>query len=236
MVARSDSSVFRLRPALIAVLLVLAGCSGAPGDPATTPESDTTTATASTSTFSTANPSATESAEPTSDATPSDATTATTTGTELTTLDAEDLSQSERDLLRQGVENGSVTVTRVNLSDQLTPDTDGWTVRYRGSRYELSWQYEGLRGEYHLDGATEVNTSAVEASDGVVASENLTADARELFDAARSGNETDSYGARAFPDQLRDNRYVTYEGEHYALEIVVGDYVVYRLSVTAVGS
>lgn len=231
MVSRSDSMASSAGPLMFAVLLILAGCAGAPAaDPATTPEGDTTT-TSSTSITTTATSSATA-----SDTTPSSEPTTTTASLGRTTIDADDLSRSERQLLREAVENGSVTVTRANLSDKLTPDTDGWTVRYRGTRYELSWQYEGFRGEYDLDGATEVNASAVEASDGVVAYENLTTDAQELFDVARSGNDTGSYGPNAFPDQLQNNRYVTYDGDHYALEIAVGDYVVYRLSVTVIDS
>lgn len=228
LVSRSGPMPSLAGPVLLAVLLVLAGCAGAPAADPATPESETTTTTPATS--------AATSSATTSEATSSGGTTTTTTYAGLTTIDADDLSPSERELLRRAVENGSVTVTRANLSDQLTPDTDGWTVRYRGTRYELSWQYEGLRGEYHLDDATRVNASAVEPSDGVIAYENLTADARQLFDAARSGNDTGSYGARAFPDQLRDNRYVTYDGEYYGLHLHVGDYVVLRLTVTEVSS
>lgn len=203
----------RLGPLCLAALLVLAGCSGSPAPE----DAGTTTAT----TVST-----------TSDLTslPS------TTTTVRTALDAGELSAADRDLLRRAVENGSVRATRSNLTGRLTPETDGWRVRYRGTAYELSWQREGLRGVYHLDDATRVNASAAESADGVVAYENLTADARQLFDAARSGAESGTRGREAFPDQLRDHRYVTDDGDYYELRVTVGDYIVYRLSLTTVES
>lgn len=209
----------------VAVLLILAGCSGTPAPEAGTTATPTTATTTATATAAT-----------TAKATSATTTTSSTARATRADLDAEDLSASERELLRRAVENGSVTVSRWNLSGRLTPETDGWEVRYRGTLYELSWRHEGIRGEYHLENASVVNASAVEASHGAISYENLTPEARELFDVARSGNDTDSYGAKAFPDQLREHGYVIYDGDYYELRMTVGDYVVYRLSVTEIGS
>lgn len=214
--------VSRFAPLCLAVLLILAGCTGSFSSETGTTESpatETTTATATTTDDTTATVASSTTARPAH-----------------ATLDADDLSAFERELLRQAVENGSVEVTRSNLTGQLTPGKDGWYARLDGELYELSLQPEGFHGVYSLGNATVVNASAVDSSDDVVAYGNLTSDARDLFDAARSGEGTETYGAKAFPDQLRDNSYVTYEGEHYALRLAVGDYVVYRLSVTEVES
>ncbi|NEU55545.1 hypothetical protein [Halorussus sp. MSC15.2] len=212
----------RVSSVCLAVLLVLAGCSGSPPpDAASTTTADPTAGTAATAESPTTRDASTAS---------------TTTLPTRATLSAADLSASERDLLRRAVENESVRVTRSNLTGELTPDTDGWYARYRGTLYELSWERGGFYGEYHLGNATVVNASSVESSDGVVAYENLTADARELFEAARAKEDVEGYGAEAFPDQLRSNRYVTYEGEYYELRLAVADYVAYRLSVEDVES
>lgn len=227
--------VLRPGPLCVAALLVLAGCSGIPGaetPTAETPEHETTASTVG----GTTNPDAS-----TSDATALDATTTASTPSSTTrvpraNLDAKDLSRSDRELLRRAVENGSIRVTRANLSGDLTPDTDGWEVRYRGALYRLSWERTGLRGEYHLESARVVNDSAVDGSRDAIAYDNLTAEARELFDAARSGNDTDSYGADAFPDQLREHGYVIHDGDYYELRVTVGDYVLYRLTVTEIES
>lgn len=214
--------VSRFAPLPLVLLLVLAGCTGSVSPEAgTTPTSavETTTATATTE-----------------DTTTMPVVSSTTTRPAHATLDDDDLSAFERELLRRAVENGSVRVTRSNLTGQLTPEKDGWYARLDDTLYELSWHPDGFRGVYSLGNATVVNVSAVDSSDDVVAYEDLTPDARDLFDAARSGAATETYGAKAFPDQLRDNSYVTYEGEYYALRLTVGDYLVYRLSVAEVES
>ena len=215
--------VSRAGPLCLAFVLVLAGCAGvsSPGsEPATT---DTTETAAPTATNDTADP-------------PTVADGPATTTSVPPTLEFEALSAVDRELLRRAVENGSVRVTRSNASGRVTPETDGWRVRYRGTLYRLSWQYGGFYGEYRLHDATEVNASTVEPSTGVVAYGNLTPDARRLFDAARSGNESETYAPDAFPDQLRNNGYVTRGGDYYALEVMVGDYIVYRLSLVEVES
>lgn len=214
--------VSRFAPLCLVALLVLAGCTGSFSSEAGTTQTPVTEMPTATAT--------------TTDDTTTTVASSTTTRPAHATLDADDLSEFERELLRRAVENGSVEVTRSNLTRELTPDKDGWYARLDGELYELSLQPDGFRGVYRLGNATVVNASAVDSSDGVVAYENLTPDARGLFDAARSGERTETHGAKAFPDQLRDNRYVTYEGEYYALRLIVGDYVVYRLSVTEVES
>jgi hypothetical protein len=87
-----------------------------------------------------------------------------------------------------------------------------------------------------LENATVVNSSTVESESGVVAYGNLTADARRLFDAARSGTESEGYSQATFPNQFLNHGYVKYDGDYYALEVEVGDYIVYRLSLTPVES
>ncbi|MFC4450923.1 hypothetical protein [Halorussus aquaticus] len=219
----------RVGSVCLAVLLVLAGCSGSspPGaESAATADPTTRTAVTAESTATPDTPTATRDLSAAS----------TTTLPTRATLSAADLSASERDLLRRAVENESVRVMRSNLTGELTPDTDGWYARYRGTLYELSWERGGFYGEYHLGNATVVNASSVESSDGVVAYENLTADARDLFEAARAKAEIEGYGVKAFPDQLRSNRYVTYEGDYYELRLAVADYIFYRLSVEEVES
>jgi len=205
----------------LAVLLILAGCTGSFSLMDETTTDTTTTETTQTSDATT---------------TATTVTASTTTLHARTTLSPEDLTAADRDLLGRAIENRPVTVWRLNRTGELTPDTDGWHVRYRGMRYELSWERQGLRGKYAVESVTSVNASAVESSRGVVAYENLTADAREMFEAVQSGDETDEYGPGAFPDQFREYGYVAYDGKYYDLEVSVGDYVVYRFSVEAVES
>lgn len=215
----------RVGPVCLAVLLVLAGCTGSPSaESGVTETTATATTTVTPTTATRVTPDATTTANPTRTERPANA-----------TLDADELSAADRELLRRAVENGSVRVTRSNLTGRLTPDRDHRYARFDGTLYELSWQYGGFYGKYGLQNATRIRPSTVEPSDEVVAYENLTADARRLFDAARSGNESEMYGPDAFPDRLRSD-YVTDDGDYYALEVVVGDYIVYRLSVTEVES
>jgi hypothetical protein len=215
--------VSRFAPLSLVLLLVLAGCTGSVSPEAgTTPTSvtETTTTTATTTNDATATPTASS----------------TTTRPAHATLDAADLTAFEREVLGRAVETGSVRVAQSNLTGQLTPDKDGWYVRFDGTLYKMSWQYGGFYGRYYLENATEVPASSVDSSDSVVAYENVTADARDLFDAARSGEESEAYDHDDFPDQFRENSYVRYGGDYYALEVVVADYIVYRISVLEVES
>ncbi|WP_435176724.1 hypothetical protein [Halorussus sp. AFM4] len=211
----------RAGPLCLALALVLAGCAGvAPGgEQTTTDPTETATPTATTATVD----ASTVADGPATTAMPP-------------TLESAALSAVDRELLGRAVGNDSVRVTRTNATGRVTPETDGWRVRYRGTLYRLSWQYGGLYGEYRLHDATEVNASTVDPSTGVVAYANLTPDARRLFDAALAGNESELSAPGAFPDQLRDNGYVTRGGDYYALEVAVADHVVYRLSLVEVES
>jgi len=211
--------VSRFAPLSLVLLLVLAGCTGS-----VSPEAGTTPT------------SVTETTTTTDDATATPTASSTTAGPAHATLDAADLTAFEREVLGRAVETGSVRVAQSNLTGQLTPDTDGWYVRFDGTLYEMSWQYDGFYGRYYLENATEVPASSVDSSDSVVAYENVTADARDLFDAARSGEESEAYDHDDFPDQFRENSYVRYGGDYYALEVVVADYIVYRISVSEVES
>lgn len=215
--------VSRVASLCFAVLLLLAGCAGTQPSAVGTSDSN-----AETTTTPTPEPTTTTATTTTNRA-------GTTTSPTHATLDAEELSISDHELLGQAVENGSVQV-RPNRSGRLTPDTDGWHARYGGTLYELSWQPAGFRGEYHLESVTKVNSSAVDSAGGGIAYTNLSADARQLFDLARAGNESEGRGAELFPDQFREYAYVKDNGDYYALEIVVGDFIVYRLSVTEVES
>lgn len=215
--------VSRAGPCCLAVVLLLAGCAGVgfPGSDATP-----------TVTTGTPTPTATTAAVDTSTVADDPATTTPVPRT----LESGELTPADRELLRRAVESGSVRVRRTDASGRVTPETDGWRVRYRGTLYRLSWQNDGLYGEYELHDVAEVNASAVDASTGVVAYANLTPDARRLFDAARAGNESEMDTSNAFPDRLRDNGYVRRGGDYYALEVAVADRIVYRLSLVEVES
>ncbi len=97
----------------------------------------------------------------------------------------------------------------------------------------MSWEYQGFRGEYQLRNATKVNASAIDDASAAIEYRNLSAHAQRMFDTARMGGETETYGAN-FPNQFRNNRYVKYHGEYYELRTVVGDYVTYQLSLKKV--
>ena len=202
----------RFRPLCLAVLLVLAGCAGSPSPDATTtgPPATETTAT------------------PVITTTTVDSPPTTTTISRAKILDYQNLQPHAQQTLRNAIENDSTTVTRSNLSGKLSPEKDGWYVRYRGERYRISLERRGLRGEYRLENATRVNASAVEDRTAVVTYRNLSARAQQLFDTVRTGGDTDTLRAN-FPSQLRTNRYVTYQGEYYELRTIVGDYITYRL-------
>lgn len=215
--------VSRAGPCCLALVLILAGCAGvgSPGsDPTPTDTTETAAPTAATATVDT--PTVSDGPATTTPVPP--------------TLESAELTAADRELLRRAVENGSVRVRRANASGRVTPETDGWRVRYRGTLYRLSWRYDGLYGEYQLYDVTEVNASAVDPSTGVVAYANLTPDARRLFDAARAGDGSELSAADAFPDQLRNNGYVTRGGDYYELQVMVGDSIVYRLSLAEIES
>lgn len=202
----------------IAALLVLAGCAGSPSPEATISEKPTTEITTDSVTATT-----TTSSTPT-----------TTTISQAKILDYQNLGNKTQQALREALENGSVTVTRSSLSGKLSPDKDGWYVRHQGELYEMSWEHQGLRGEYQLRNATKVNASEINDTTAVIEYRNLSANAQQMFDTVRVGGETETYGANAFPNQFQNNRYVKYQGEYYELRVVVGDYITYRLSLREV--
>lgn len=209
---------FRFSPLCVVVLLLLSGCAGSPSPDAkttTTPLTDTT-------------------ANPLSETTTSASTPTTTTILQAMILDYHDLEEPTQQTLQEVIENGSMTITRANLTGELSTDKDGWYVRHRGKLYKISLKYRGFRGEYNLENATKINSSTIEDSTAVIEYRNLSEHAQQLFDVARTDGETRTYGAKAFPDQLQTNRYMKYQGEYYELRIVVGDYTTYRLSLKRV--
>jgi hypothetical protein len=159
-----------------------------------------------------------------------------TAGTQTTIPDAairdyDTLSDTSQSHAKLAIEQGSVTAARDRFTDDFGPGADWSYLRYGGTIYELSWT-RGMVAEYRLGRLPQVNASEVEPADDTIEYRNLTTEARELFAAVRSGDQTQRLTSERFPDQLRHNRFVAYQDNYYRIVYYTVDVPVYTLTAT----
>lgn len=218
-----------VRAIALALLLVLAGCTGVggPGQPAATESPPSATPT-------TADPTPTATHTETNEPTPTDATSG-------NTVEYSDLSETQQRAFDEAIANGSAEFAPPSIREspyvegRLFDEDDLGRLRAAefvvkdGAYYRLSLEMGRLIASYGLQ-ATESDPSE---NATVVPLGDLSADAREPV---RRAIENGSYGTQpgrwsSLPQGLDDADYVRYNGSHYEISAIVGDYWVQSLSV-----
>ena len=145
-------------------------------------------------------------------------------------VDYRDLPNGTKRLVRIALENGSVR-RDYDEFDGLSPapdDADEY-LRYDGTTYAIEWRRH-MRAEYDLESVEPTNDTEAVRNATVVAYENLSASGRRLFDRVRiEGAGSGAYDLEAFPDALRLNAYVAYEGRYYRTVVLHSDIPVWEL-------
>jgi hypothetical protein len=157
--------------------------------------------------------------------------TATTTIPEAAIRDYGSLSDTSQSHAKFAIEQGSLTAARDRFTDDFGPGAEWSHLRYDGTVYDLSWS-RGMVAEYRLARLPRVNASEVETTEDTIDYRNLTTEARELFTAVRSGDQTQWFTSERFPDQFRHNRFVAYQDNYYRIVYYTADVPVYTLTAT----
>jgi hypothetical protein len=195
----------------LALLVALAGCSGGPAASGTTDTSTSTTTV------------------PTTDAT--------TTGSPTTTVPGPPVHSYETlhdsgAVVRSAIENGSVAVTKGQLTGVLSPPSGIVSVRYQGTVYDVSWEREGLMATYELGRVPTVEPSEVDDSSAVVSYSELSGRAQQMFTDARTGNETRRYAKNDFPERFQSSDFVTYRDAYYRVVVFTSEHARYQVTAT----
>lgn len=200
-----------MRPGLpavvVALCLVVAGCTGTGGQPAT---EDPTTA------------------ETTTDMT-------TTTGPpESEVVDFGELAPSAQRLFEAAL-SGDGSVTSTNTTDQaFRPFVDNQYVRYEGDLYEVRGQRR-MEPETYVGGVTAVAAPELADDREVVNYTDLRDGAQADFRAVLDGeSRTYAYGESPFPGEPvgGPTGYVVYEGTYYRVDLGRGEGLLYQLVVS----
>lgn len=207
-------SALRGPAALLAMVVLLAGCLGSPGPAAdgtaatTTPESPTTN------------------------------TTTTETTTSTVSVDGEivpytELSAEQQAVFDELLENGSVEGPPPEFHD-LSEGIE--YVRHEGTVYHIV--VEGQTGhiaQYHLDVDRRLDESELGDDRQVKNASALDPAAREIFLDAIAGNDSEEpYGPDEFPEVFGEGYVFHHNGTYYDLEVAHGDIWVYEISIEAV--
>ncbi|WP_416840765.1 hypothetical protein [Haloferax sp. DFSO52] len=158
-------------------------------------------------------------------------TTGETTGRSETTSHSEtvvqyrDLSDEGKNVFEALLETDSLVGPKSDFP------TDIWTadyVEYEGTVYAIERDQTGdYIAEYSVH--TEfVNETAIEDDAAVIAFEELTPTAQDIFEASRFGEQQESVGDPS--SHFGQYDYVRYEGDYYRVATVVGDIPEWELS------
>ena len=198
----------------LVLLVALAGCSGGPAASGTADTSTSTTV-------------------PTTDATTTGSSTTTIPGASVHSY--ETLHDSASAVVRSAIENGSVAVTKGQLTGVLSAPSGTAYVRYQGTVYDVSWEREGLMATYELGRVPMVETSEVDDSSTVVSYSELSGRAQQMFTDARTGNETRQYAKNDFPEQFWSSDFVTYQGNYHRVVVFTYEHARYQVTATETG-
>lgn len=135
----------------------------------------------------------------------------------------QDLSPASRQTFRQLVDNGSIQGACSEFPNELW---EAPAISYQNSLYAVEKEQTGqFIAEYSLE-TERIDESSIENESEVIVFEDLTQEAREVFESAPTRPTRER-----LPEQLYEHRYVRYEGAHYELIIIHGDVIECELTV-----
>lgn len=135
----------------------------------------------------------------------------------------QDLSPASRQTFRQLVDNGSIQGVCSEFPNEFW---EAPAIRYQNILYAVEKEQTGrFIAEYSLE-TERIKESSIENESEVIAFEDLTQEARDVFESAPTRPTQER-----LPKQLYEHRYARYEDDHYELIIIHGDLIECELTV-----